>query len=361
MTITSQSGVFGFGVQSDKGALAAAWYRHKALSMSLGPVVEKEIAPPEIGGAHNPTGAYKSGAFYAGRATLLPRLEGDFGWLLLGMNGYVAAPVALGSGATQHVFSQAPIADGGAAFIPWMSFRRHIPGRSTASDLGDIGQDCVINSATFTLPQVGPVAVDLDVTGRIPTLDDAPDIWAWEDTYEEFESVPMSMAGTFRLPLFAAGAQPATGARVTLMNNTTTVREERIIGSYFPDDFAPRQRIFQVEWTYKWADPDLARFIFNNADPVSPDFQPCIDTTDCEIIVESPCPIEPGVIDQPWRLRFFAPNMDWREAGPIVLAGDEMLMQQYTGIAIETPGVPETYFTITLENDQVTSYPIPAP
>ena len=327
--------------------------------MSVGPVVEKEVAPPKIGGSHNPTGAYKSGAFYAGRATVLPRLEGDIGWLLLGLAGAVAAPTTLGSGATQHVFSQAPAAGGGPAFLPWMSFRRFIPGESSTSDLGDIGQDCVINSATFTLPQVGPVAMDLDITGRIPTLDDAPDIWTWDDVYEEFESVPMSMAGTFRLPSFAAGAQPATGARVTIMNNTTTVREERILGSYFPDDFAPRQRIFQVEWTYKWADPDLCRFIFNGGTPADANFAPCIDFSDCEIIVESPCDINPGTIDQPWRLRFYAPIVDWREAGPIVLAGDEMLMQQYTGIAIETPGVPETYFTITLENEQATSYPIP--
>lgn len=362
MTITSQGGIFGFGVQTGKGSLPTAWYRHKALSLAFGPRVEKDSAPPEIGGSYNPTGTYKSGASYGGRATILPRLEGDFGWLLLGLTGYAAAPVALPTGAQQHLFTQAPLVSGGAGFIPWMGFRRLIPAVSTANDMGDIGQDCVINGMRFTIPQVGPLASDINLTGRIPTLDDAPDLWTWEDTYEDFESTPMSMKGTFALPSFAPGAQPATGVQVSIMNNTTSIREERIIGSYFPDDFAPRQRVATVEWTYKWSDPELCRFIFNsNADAGANNngnFEPCIDFTDCEIIVESPCDIS-ELIAQPWRLRFYFPKIDWQEAGPIVLAGDEILMQRYQGIAYENSDDPTTYFQIELENEYGSAYTVP--
>ncbi|RUM42120.1 MAG: hypothetical protein DSY80_07805 [Desulfocapsa sp.] len=360
MTITAQSGIVGFGLQTGKGSLATTWYRMKALSTSLGPITQKQIAPPEIDGNNNPTGAYKSGSFYAGKTTVLPRLEDDFGNLLLGLTGYAAAPVDNGDGTYTHVFSQAPVASGGAIFLPWMSFRRYIPGVDLTTDVGDIGLDCKISSGQFTLPQVGPLAVDFDVTGRVPTLDAAPDLWTWSGIAEAFKSVPMSMTGSFKLPSFDTNPLPATGVRVTVLNNTTTVQEERIVGSYNPDDFATRQRVLQIEFTYKWRDPALYRFIYNGGDVSNGDFAPCLETTDLEITTEAPCDINPGTVDVPYKLVIKAPNVDWREAGSVTLAGDEIIQQSYTGIALEAAsGNPEDYFQFELTNERSTQYAIP--
>lgn len=357
MTITAQTGILGFGVQPEKGTLPDTWYRHKALNLGFGPITPKASAPQEIGGTPNPTGSYKTGAWYGGGFSILPRLEGDFGWLLLGLTGYVASSPNGTTGFT-HLFGQSP---NSATFIPWMGFRRFSPGPDQLNDLGDIGLDCVINAMTLNIPQVGPVSADFQLTGRVPKLDDEAHLWTWADVYETFESVPMSMNGHFKLPEFvplAGLSVPAVGATVTIANNTTDVDEERVIGSYHPEDFATRTRVMQVEFTHKVNNYDLYRFIFNGGDPAQTDFAPCIEMTDFEVRVASPCNIEPGVVDYPHELIIRAPKVDW-QTGPVQLEGDSIVFQRYTGLAYEADtGDPEDYFQIELRNTQ-SAYPLP--
>jgi hypothetical protein len=274
------------------------------------------------------------------------------------MTGQVASAVNATTGYT-HTFSQMA---GYPAFIPWMGFRRYVPGVDNTTDVGDIGIDCLISSVTFNFPQVGPLSVDMDVQGRDWALDDAPDLWTWADVYEDYDSVPMVMKGTgIRLPnlaLLGGNPLPATNARVTLANNTTTVQEERVIGSYFPDDFATRQRVLTVELTYKWSDPNLYRFILNGGNPADTDFSPCVPNSDFEIEVESPCDVDPGTIDFPWKFKISAPNVSW-QATPLQLSGDDILTFDVTGTALEaSTGLAEDYFSLDLENE-VASYPMP--
>lgn len=359
MTITAQSGIMGFGLQPAKGTLASTWYRHKALMAGFGPITPKDMPPPEIGGNPNPTGAYKTGAWYGGQATFQPRLEGDFGWLLLGMAGYVASVANETTGYT-HKFSQKPGA-GGASYIPWLSFRRYLPGPDSQNDLGDIGLDCIINGMTFNLPQVGPLSVQMAITGRVPTLDDSPDLWTWADEYENYDSVPMSMTGYFKLPNFtplAGESLPAMGATVTIANGTTGVDEERVIGSYHPEDFATRQRVLQVRFTHKVNNYDLYRFIFNGGDPAVTEFKPRVQYSDFELMMESPCDIQEGAVDFPWKFIVRAPKVSW-ETGPVQLEGDSIIAQEYIGTAIEADtGLPEDYFEMELHNTQA-AYPLP--
>ncbi len=364
MTITSQAGTIGFAIQDDgvKGGAVQTWYRHKALVASVAPVIQQEVAPPEISGPNIPTGAYKSGTFYAGRMAIQPRLEGDFGWLLLGSTGQVAtAAHPTQTGVIQHVFTYA---DNLATFIPFMGFRRIIPGKDPllTDDEGEIGIDCLISAVTFDFPQVGPLGVTFDVVGREWTLDDAPDLWTWADVPESYDSVPMVMKGTgITLPNWTPGGGtqlPITGARVTLANNTTSPQEERIIGSYNPDDFAVRQRSMIVEMTYKWENPDLCRLIANGN--VGNLFAACIDFTDFHLTVETPCDINPGTVDYPWALEFDAPNMFW-QMQPVQLMGDDIIMLQIVGTAIEpASGLPQDYMSITLNNGQA-AYVMPTP
>jgi hypothetical protein len=360
MTVTSQGGIFGFGLQDDglKGGAVQSWYRHKALMVGAGAIQEKAVAPPEIGGPNNPTGAYKSGAMYGGRVSLQPRLEGDLGWLLLAMAGNVASGANATTGFS-HTFSQRGGA-GGGLFLPFMGVRRLVPGRTINDDLGEIGKDIVMSTATFNFPQVGPLSVDMDFVGREWELDDAPDLWTWADITESYDSVPMVMKGSgVTLPSFRAEALPITAARVMINNGTTTPQEERIIGSYHPDDYAVRQRVFTVELTYKWDDPEFCRFILNGGDPADRFFEPCIDFTDLLLTIESPCDIEEGVTDFPWKLSFQAPRMDWNST-PLQLAGDEILTFQIVGTAIEASTTdPADYFEIVLDN-AVSAYPLPA-
>lgn len=354
MSVTAQPGLFGFGIQTngEKEQAVQTWYRHKALLAGYGPNIQFETAPAEISGGNNPTGTYKSGAFFGGRATLQPRLEGDFGWLLLGAAGQCVSAANATTGFT-HTFSQM---DGNGIFLPFMGFRRVIPGRTVADDLGETGNDCIISSMVINYPQVGPLSVDLNIMGRDWLFDNAPDLFAWADITENYDSVPMVMKGSgLVLPNWAYGGGlplPVTSARVTLNNNTTTPQEERIQGSYFPEDYTTRQRSLTVEFTYKWRNPDLYRFMINGGDPATLGFEPCCEYTDLRYQVESPCDIEPGVTNFPWVFRIEAPKINW-QFDALQLSGDELLMLNVTGIAVESDTtLPEDYFKFILENAQ---------
>jgi hypothetical protein len=94
MSTTGAAGVLSYGMQTAKGAVATTFYRHRAADVNYGPVQDLRTLPLEVGGIPTPTGAYKAGVFLAGGATLHPRLEGDFGWLLKGLMGAVATSPA---------------------------------------------------------------------------------------------------------------------------------------------------------------------------------------------------------------------------------------------------------------------------
>ncbi len=359
MSITAQAGIMGWGIQAGgaKGGAVSTWYRAKMLRAGPAPVQQKSVAPPEIGGANVPTGAFKTGTFYAGRMTMQPRLEGDIGTLILGGTGQVATIVDTpGPEVNQHAFTM--VTNKGIS-LPWMGFRRFIPAPTATDDLGEVGLDSIVQAFTWTFPQVGPVSLDVDVLGRDWNFDDAADLWTWADTTEDYDSVPMVMKGSgMVLTGYNASALPITAARLTFANGTTTVQEERIIGSYLPDDFAVRQRVATVEMTYKWADPELYRFIMTNG-IAGLTFEPCITTTGLQLRVESPCNIDPGTIDYPWALEFTAPTVDW-QAQPLQLAGDDILMMQFIGTVLEPPSTdPAEYLVTTIENE-VDSYSIPA-
>src|ERR1700693_550642 len=91
MTVTGQAGVFSYGIQSAKGSLATAWYRHFANDINFGPVQDERSFPLEVGSIVVPTGGYKAGAFVGGGATVQPRMQGDIGWLLKGLMGAVVS------------------------------------------------------------------------------------------------------------------------------------------------------------------------------------------------------------------------------------------------------------------------------
>jgi hypothetical protein len=208
------------------------------------------------------------------------------------------------------------------------------------------------------------VQAEVAIQGREPRLSTtgAPaSAWTWADVAEDFDSVPMSMkgGGLTIAALNGGAALPLTQARVTLQNNTTSPDEEAIIGSYFAEDFTPKMRSLVFEATYKWKDAELYRYAYNGGDLASAVINPCLSYKNTVLTVESPCDIDPGTIDFPWKLQVIAPKVRWRMQGPPQLAGDELLQMQLVGTAVEADsGDPEDYFQFILDNEQ-TGYTLP--
>ncbi len=368
MSVTAQTGQFGIALNASGATrgnppAAASWKRFRAMNVAAAPNVPTAMAPVEIGGPNVPTGAYKTNTWFGGRVSMAPRLFGDFGDILMAATG--ACTTVLGGAPpvlNTHTFTFAA----NPAFIPFSGVRRTIPNAAGVA-LGEQGNDCVLNALTFNFPQAGPITGDIDVTGLDWELeDDIATNWTGWDALltEPFDTVPLTMAGGgITLPNWAADPDPGnplpiTGARVTIMNNTTSPQEEFIIGSYYPDDYATRQRVFLVEMTYKWRSPELYRLLINgNATGATLNtFVPCPAYTDFELSVQVPCenPTAPGEYEI---LTFRAPKMIWQMAQPVALAGDELIMLAVTGQAVEPAS--GNYFEIDVVNQQ-TEYILPA-
>ncbi len=341
--------MFGFGLQVSKGVwpLDAVLYRHKATNITWGVVEDNQNFPLEVGGATTPTGAFKSGAFVGGGATIHPRLEGDLGWLLYAALGTASTladtPEA---GINQHVFFHA-LDD---TDLPWLAVYKYIPGGADDEDIMVKGLDCKITTMAFVLPQSGLVQANVGVVGREP---------AWEgptpaspatsdfDPYEGPGSTPIASRGSFQLD---GSDLPATGAVIEISNGLTTPKEERILGSYFPDDFVPRSRYVQIRFTYKWENPALCREIMTGAVDGTA-WSPIPKYTPFAAEVQSPGNIP--TLANPYSLRFEADRVHWRTAGPPQLAGGGMVVQNYIGLVNEAvSGLSADYVRVILENEQ---------
>jgi hypothetical protein len=68
--------------------LAALAFRHRAADIDLSALDDVRLGPPEVGGIPTPTFPYKGGQLVTGGATLYPRLENSFLWLLWAALGY---------------------------------------------------------------------------------------------------------------------------------------------------------------------------------------------------------------------------------------------------------------------------------
>lgn len=68
--------------------LAALAFRHRAADIDLSAIDDVRLGPPEVGGIPTPTFPYKGGQLVTGGATLYPRLENSFLWLLWAAIGY---------------------------------------------------------------------------------------------------------------------------------------------------------------------------------------------------------------------------------------------------------------------------------
>jgi hypothetical protein len=352
MTVPAMQGIVGWGPQGAKGTYASTFYRMRALDVDLGLTEESTVSPPEVGGDLYPAGAYKLGAFVGGGFGLQPRLDDVIGWLLYGVLGDVATtPDTPESGMYSHEFKPAA----SSLYLPWMSFRKMIPGATgIADDYGELMLDCKIAAMRFTIPQAGVLTARVDVQGREPAGGDDPAGWSWGNAMEGFASIPISMKGGLTIPEYSASEQPATGCTITLANNLSTPRQERIIGSYFPDDLVPMRRTAELTWVYKWADPALYKKIkLNGGVGTGEDWaqrigwSPIVFTSDFHLEVESPGDV-PGM-SYPWKLIFDGTEVAWRSDGTPRLAGGDILSLNFVGSCL-APNSGD-FFKITLQNE----------
>jgi hypothetical protein len=369
-TVPSQAGIFSFAPQPVKIGTeftfdenAVNWYKVRSPRVDLGTIQDQQIFPLEVGGIIVATGAYKQAHFFGGDIDMLPRLEGNFGYLLEALLGAVdtqADEDADGgsvTGLNSHFFTFAS----DSFSIPWLSARSLRPGVEAADYIGETGFDCKVAMMRFTVPQMGKMQVRMGLVGRDSYLDEAPS-WTYTNAdFEEAGSVPEAGRGSFSI----AGTEfPAMGCVIDVVNNLTTPQQEMILGSFNPDHFVPLTRGCTIRFTYKWSNPDFYQQILTGtASGETWDSLPFMTESNgslaFEAIFESPQEIsDTPPLDRSYRILFRADRVTWSVDGPPTMQGGGIMTQNYTGTVLAADDDQE-YFIIVVENEQ-DSYAWPA-
>ena len=236
----------------------------------LGPVKNQDNLPPEIGGKALPTGAFVSGTWAEGTASMVARLDERLGWVLLAALGYVStisdvtiAQHLAGTGTTAGVYTHAfRFYDTDQYFIPWLTLRRFLPHTTAANALGEVLQDGKVRSLTVTGAAGAPVTCDLDLVARLPSADSASpgtDFdyepgWA-AATFDDFDDFAVtSCDGHFQVE----GTEfKVTNVAVTLTNQPLAPAQSVHIGTTHPLDYPNLGRNCQITATILVEDYNL--------------------------------------------------------------------------------------------------------
>ena len=348
MAVTAQSGVFSWGGQTAKGSVATQFYKHRAADIDLAAISDDRLGPPEVGGIPTPTFPYRAGIMAVGGATINPRLEDTFGWLLYGVAG--AHTVATDkdvldstvTGFNHHTFTFAT----DAGFVPFMTFKKLIPGVQSSTDyLGESYIDCKIVNMTIALPNEGPITTRIDALGRTPAFDDNPS-WTYENTeFEDYQSIPVSsvVGGFLKVPSFSATALPITQATVTVSNQPLDIRQEKVYGSPYLEDVTIVGRQMSVDMILKWSDPQLYLSILtgqtNGTQWVA---APWVSDLDVLSLATGT-----AILTTPWQFRVTADAIMYQVVGGIRLAGNGAVMMRVQGTAIAST---QDYYALHLGN-----------
>lgn len=336
MAVTAQAGTFSFGGQTGKGTVASTFYRHRAADIDLATISDDRIGPPEVGGVPTPTIPYRAGVMAAGGAMINPRLEDTIGWLLYGAAGSVATTAdenvfgTTDTGLYHHVFKFASA----AGFVPYMSFRKEVPGQTSADDLGETFQDCKIVNMTVALPNDGLITSRVDVLGRAADTNFTTNpSWSYDNTFEDYPSIPIGSVtgGYLKVPTYSANELPITAATVTLTNAPLDIRQEKNFGSPYLDEVTVVGRSLTVDMILKWVDPELYRDIITGS-TTGTQWTAAPYVSDLDILTVSPNDIVG--LNNPYQLRIQAPAVMYQVQGGIRLAGNQAVMLRVTGTAL---------------------------
>jgi len=263
---------------------------------------------------------------------IVPRLEDDIGWLfqaLLGTSSSTAHPSDTGVFVHEFTFAS------DEADIPWVTLAKWLPANVSGEDIGLRITDGRAAAMRLMLPGRGRVRMRLDFLGIKPEfiVDPATNA-SWATSFEEEDSVPITSkpAGGFEMPV-GASIYPA-GCTIDFTNGLTDpVRQEAVIGSYYPDDLAVLGRGAIVRFPLKVSIYDhWSQVIFNIADASTAtdwkQWSPVTYSSDWCVVCESPGVI-PGQTSS-YRLKVYGKKMEW-VVDPVRMVGNQMMLLNFTG------------------------------
>jgi len=352
LTVTAALGAFGWGCQASKGTAATISYWHRAHNVDFGEIESREVLDPEVGGTILTTGVIKTGVHAGGGLDISPRLEGDIGWLFHAMMGSSATTAdSPEAGMYHHEFTFDTTDE---SSIKWITAAKWQPGSSAADDTGLRVTDTRVAAMRLMLPARGRVRMRLDMVGIKPEgMADPATNASWSSAFEEEDSIPITSkpAGGFELPQ-ATPIYPS-GCAIDFTNGLTDpVRQEAVIGSYYPDDLHVLTRAVIIRFPLKVSTYDKwTNAVFNTADASGMStwtaWDPVTYSSTWEVNVESPGNV--SGLSSPYKMVVYAQEVEW-VVDPIAMVGNQLLLLNFTGTVVKPAS--GTAFRIELENEQ---------
>lgn len=369
--IAPQNGRFGDANQAQFVSANHNFRKMRATRIGFGTQQEQQPFPFEVGGNIVPTGAFKAGVFAAGDVDFIPRAEDVLGYLLWAALGDLqtttnamwdgVSGTDTNGGLVANINTHIASFDPSGSFIqPWMAVRCYVPGSNASNAFGEEAIDAKINALRITIPASGLLQATVSMIARAPKYPDTAEVntWTYANEYENSLSVPHAGRGEF---LIGGQEYPITAASFELMNGLTTPQQERVVGSYYPDDFVALSRQAQVRIVYKWENPQLYRRMLTGQPigetewqsiPFQQDTQGA--TKALEATFYSPGTM-PGSDDgtgaeQPYMMKIVANRVVWSiDQGGIELAPGNIIMVPFVGTILE-PAAGQNYVDIVLHN-----------
>lgn len=311
--------------------------------------------PQEQIGKLVPTGAFVDFIGGVGSISLIPRLEGTFGFILKAALGDASSSAntlwngTVQAGVNAHVFTF-DLSDHGN--LPWFSARKYVPGNP---GLGITAYDARINTLMIRVPNMGLISAQMQFMARRVLVNDGTG-FTYENTgYESPNSAPTSGA-LEGFVLLDGDEYPFVGADITIVNVNTTPQEEVIIGSPYMHDITPKSRSVMVNLIYKWEENDLYNFLMNNAETYTGDtilpwtLEETLGVYPLEMFFASAQKI--GATSVPYGLAFRGQRAVFSKPRELATMPGQIVLMQIQALFINpSDDVNDHYVQLILQND----------
>lgn len=338
-----QAGTLGrvwLGGQTAKGTAATTYFGYKANIVQLAPIQITRNVGQLVGGTLLPGDSVKAGVMAGGALVMPPALESNLGVLLYAFAGSVSS-VDNADGTYTHYF---PSGTDSTAPGKYLTARRSVPGTST---LYEQLEDLVPYRMLFGLTPGEFTTLRAEFMGRLPK---SPDGSGWSYSAEGQSSIPIGCAGHFELPDGTA-VETSAAVQLELASGIPNPQDVFTLGSYYPFDFPVLSRNITVSFTHLYETKTLYDNLHYDG---SGDWETALYSSSLDVEVQSTGYITGSL---PYKLKFYAPNVQWELRNPVELRGGDLIRMDMVGtVAAATSGSTDWYLALT---NGVSSYAWP--
>jgi len=332
-------------------------------NLGYGPNQQVSQLPLEAGRSIMTRGAYKSSIYGGGPLSMIPRLDGDFGYVLMAalgrshmiqdrnLDGAVAA------GCQVHEFMYDDIEES----LPYYTARRKLPHVDTTKALGEVTYDNHIGNLEISIPTNSPIMANVEQMGRRTQWESNP-TWA-TPTFDDDNSFLVGVHNASRVSLEVDGVLQelkATGATISINNNLLPPNQAQIIGDPVPLDYPVLSRAASIRVQALVENWDIYNRIFTNAAfGASGTYSDTVYQGDVDIRAYSPMLIT-GQSTEFFGFQFLTTgnNISWslQGAGVQLAPGSPIMITLVGTVQRATSGA---HFKIRVQNDVTTPYTTP--